>query len=88
MSMESAIPRHLFSLLKADKNDSRFIHNEELCYQSKIIIILFVCWQGASHRVSISSDEKDPFRFRHMIPTDALQVRSLSNTGEPSNSVA
>uniref|UniRef100_A0A4W6E137 TIAM Rac1 associated GEF 1 n=1 Tax=Lates calcarifer TaxID=8187 RepID=A0A4W6E137_LATCA len=24
--------------------------------------------------------EKDPFRFRHMIPTDALQVRSLANT--------
>uniref|UniRef100_A0A3B4UEQ2 TIAM Rac1 associated GEF 1 n=1 Tax=Seriola dumerili TaxID=41447 RepID=A0A3B4UEQ2_SERDU len=50
--------------------------------------VVFVCKDGSkqkkkmggSHRVSVSSDEKDPFRFRHMIPTDALQVRSLSNT--------
>ncbi|XP_018619656.2 T-lymphoma invasion and metastasis-inducing protein 1-like isoform X3 [Scleropages formosus] len=31
---------------------------------------------GGSHRGS-TSDEKDPFRFRYMIATDALQVRSL-----------
>uniref|UniRef100_A0A8C9ZW54 TIAM Rac1 associated GEF 1 n=1 Tax=Sander lucioperca TaxID=283035 RepID=A0A8C9ZW54_SANLU len=49
--------------------------------------VVFVCKDGSkqkkkmggSHRVSISSEEKDPFRFRHMIPTDALQVRSLGN---------
>uniref|UniRef100_A0A8C1XMB2 TIAM Rac1 associated GEF 1b n=1 Tax=Cyprinus carpio TaxID=7962 RepID=A0A8C1XMB2_CYPCA len=35
---------------------------------------------GGSHRASVSGEEKDPFRFRHMIPTDALQVRTLSNT--------
>ncbi|XP_066555933.1 rho guanine nucleotide exchange factor TIAM1 isoform X1 [Amia ocellicauda] len=34
---------------------------------------------GASHRASIA-DEKDPFRFRHMISTDALQVRPLVST--------
>lgn len=32
--------------------------------------------------MSASSDEKDPFRYRHMIPTDALQVRSLANAGK------
>uniref|UniRef100_A0A8C2DAJ5 TIAM Rac1 associated GEF 1b n=1 Tax=Cyprinus carpio TaxID=7962 RepID=A0A8C2DAJ5_CYPCA len=37
---------------------------------------------GGSHRASVSGEEKDPFRFRHMIPTDALQVRTLSNTGK------
>ncbi|XP_041851308.1 T-lymphoma invasion and metastasis-inducing protein 1-like isoform X2 [Melanotaenia boesemani] len=49
--------------------------------------VVFVCKEGSkqkkkmggSHRVSMSSEEKDPFRFRHMIPTDALQVRSLAN---------
>ncbi|CAJ1065111.1 T-lymphoma invasion and metastasis-inducing protein 1 isoform X2 [Xyrichtys novacula] len=49
--------------------------------------VVFVCKDGAkqkkkiggSHRVSVSSEEKDPFRYRHMIPTDALQVRSLAN---------
>ncbi|MEQ2304271.1 T-lymphoma invasion and metastasis-inducing protein 1 [Ameca splendens] len=55
--------------------------------------VVFVCKEeskqkkkiGGSHRVSVSSEEKDPFRFRHMIPTDALQIRSLSNTdGESS----
>ncbi|KAJ8266663.1 hypothetical protein GJAV_G00133200 [Gymnothorax javanicus] len=34
---------------------------------------------GSSHRVSML-EEKDPFRFRHMIPTDALQVRALGNS--------
>ena len=38
-------------------------------------------FQGGSHRVSMSSEEKDPFRFRHMISTDALQVRALTNSG-------
>jgi len=32
--------------------------------------------QGGSHRASVL-DERDPFRFRHMISTDALQVRNL-----------
>lgn len=49
--------------------------------------VVFVCKEGSkqkkkmggSHRVSVSSEEKDPFRFRHMIPTDALQVRSMTN---------
>uniref|UniRef100_A0A671MEU8 T-lymphoma invasion and metastasis-inducing protein 1-like n=1 Tax=Sinocyclocheilus anshuiensis TaxID=1608454 RepID=A0A671MEU8_9TELE len=35
---------------------------------------------GGSHRASVSGEEKDPFRFRHIIPTDVLQVRTLSNT--------
>uniref|UniRef100_A0A3P9DEU1 TIAM Rac1 associated GEF 1 n=1 Tax=Maylandia zebra TaxID=106582 RepID=A0A3P9DEU1_9CICH len=34
---------------------------------------------GASHRGS-GSDEKDPIRFRHMIATDSLQVRTLPNS--------
>ncbi|XP_061103975.1 rho guanine nucleotide exchange factor TIAM1-like isoform X1 [Conger conger] len=34
---------------------------------------------GGSHRASVA-EEKDPFRFRHMIPTDALQVRALGST--------
>nr|XP_020468815.1 T-lymphoma invasion and metastasis-inducing protein 1-like [Monopterus albus]XP_020468816.1 T-lymphoma invasion and metastasis-inducing protein 1-like [Monopterus albus] len=55
--------------------------------------VVFVCKDGSkqkkkmggSSRGSVSSDEKDPFRFRHMIPTDALQVRSLANAdGESS----
>ncbi|KAI9547962.1 T-lymphoma invasion and metastasis-inducing protein 1 [Dissostichus eleginoides] len=56
--------------------------------------VVFVCKDGSkqkkkmvgSHRVSASSEEKDPFRYRHMIPTDALQVRSLANAdGEGSS---
>ncbi|XP_028277732.1 T-lymphoma invasion and metastasis-inducing protein 1 isoform X3 [Parambassis ranga] len=34
---------------------------------------------GGSHRASVS-EEKDPFRFRHMIATDSLQVRALANS--------
>ncbi|KAM4620970.1 rho guanine nucleotide exchange factor TIAM1-like [Polymixia lowei] len=34
---------------------------------------------GGSHRVSVA-DDKDPFRFRHMISTDSLQVRTLANS--------
>ncbi|XP_068456966.1 rho guanine nucleotide exchange factor TIAM1 isoform X2 [Clinocottus analis] len=34
---------------------------------------------GGSHRVSVI-DDKDPFRFRHMIATDSLQVRALANS--------
>ncbi|XP_056139199.1 rho guanine nucleotide exchange factor TIAM1-like [Lampris incognitus] len=49
--------------------------------------VVFVCKDGSkqkkkiggSHKVSVSSEEKDPFRFRHMISTDALQVRALAN---------
>ncbi|CAB1333313.1 unnamed protein product [Coregonus sp. 'balchen'] len=33
---------------------------------------------GGSHRASVS-DDRDPFRFRHMISTDALQVRAITN---------
>uniref|UniRef100_A0A4W4DMT1 TIAM Rac1 associated GEF 1b n=1 Tax=Electrophorus electricus TaxID=8005 RepID=A0A4W4DMT1_ELEEL len=48
--------------------------------------VVFVCKEfskqkkkmGGSHRASISGEEKDPFRFRHMISTDALQVRALT----------
>ncbi|XP_026196658.1 T-lymphoma invasion and metastasis-inducing protein 1 isoform X3 [Anabas testudineus] len=57
--------------------------------------VVFVCKDGTkqkkkmggSHRVSVSSDEKDPFRYRHMIPTDALQVRSLANADGESSAV-
>ncbi|KAM9728951.1 rho guanine nucleotide exchange factor TIAM1 isoform 2-T2 [Menidia menidia] len=34
---------------------------------------------GGSHRASVS-DDKDPFRFRHMIATDSLQVRAIANS--------
>ncbi|XP_045063885.1 rho guanine nucleotide exchange factor TIAM1 [Coregonus clupeaformis] len=34
---------------------------------------------GGSHRASVS-DDRDPFRFRHMISTDALQVRAITNS--------
>ncbi|XP_054610498.1 rho guanine nucleotide exchange factor TIAM1-like [Dunckerocampus dactyliophorus] len=34
---------------------------------------------GGSHRASVS-DDKDPIRFRHMIATDSLQVRALTNS--------
>ncbi|XP_034034214.1 T-lymphoma invasion and metastasis-inducing protein 1 isoform X2 [Thalassophryne amazonica] len=34
---------------------------------------------GASHRTSVSED-RDPFRFRHMIPTDSLHLRLLANS--------
>lgn len=35
-------------------------------------------FQGGTHRATVS-DDKDPFRFRHMISTDSLQVRSLAS---------
>lgn len=38
--------------------------------------------QVGSHRLSVY-EEWDPFRFRHMIPTEALQVRALPTAGEP-----
>ncbi|XP_006628312.2 rho guanine nucleotide exchange factor TIAM1 [Lepisosteus oculatus] len=41
---------------------------------------------GTSHRASIS-DERDPFRFRHMISTDALQVRALASTDAEGSTV-
>ncbi|KAM6984184.1 rho guanine nucleotide exchange factor TIAM1 isoform 1-T2 [Tautogolabrus adspersus] len=34
---------------------------------------------GASHRASVA-DDRDPFRFRHMIATDSLQLRTLANS--------
>ncbi|XP_012693320.2 rho guanine nucleotide exchange factor TIAM1 [Clupea harengus] len=57
--------------------------------------VVFVCKDGSkqkkkmggSHRVSMSSEEKDPFRFRHMISTDALQVRALTNSDGESSAV-
>ncbi|KAJ7997593.1 hypothetical protein DPEC_G00230620 [Dallia pectoralis] len=36
---------------------------------------------GVSHRVTMS-DDRDLFRFRHMIPIDALQVRALANVDD------
>uniref|UniRef100_A0A8C5G629 TIAM Rac1 associated GEF 1b n=1 Tax=Gouania willdenowi TaxID=441366 RepID=A0A8C5G629_GOUWI len=41
---------------------------------------MVICGFGGTHRVAVSSEEKDPFRFRHMIPTEALQVRSLGSS--------
>ncbi|KAJ8280115.1 hypothetical protein GJAV_G00050710 [Gymnothorax javanicus] len=41
---------------------------------------------GGSHRASVS-DERDPFRFRHMISTDALQVRALASADGEGNAV-
>ncbi|XP_072302051.1 rho guanine nucleotide exchange factor TIAM1 [Eucyclogobius newberryi] len=49
--------------------------------------VVFVCKDSSkhrkkivtSHRVSVSED-KDPFRFRHMISTDTLQVRVPANS--------
>uniref|UniRef100_A0A3P8Z026 TIAM Rac1 associated GEF 1b n=1 Tax=Esox lucius TaxID=8010 RepID=A0A3P8Z026_ESOLU len=50
--------------------------------------VVFVCKEGSkqkkkivgSHRVSSGSfEDKDPFRFRHMISTDTLQVRAHNN---------
>ncbi|KAG3283859.1 T-cell lymphoma invasion and metastasis 1 [Ictidomys tridecemlineatus] len=39
-----------------------------------------------SHRLSIY-EEWDPFRFRHMIPTEALQVRALASADAEANAV-
>ncbi|XP_039713216.1 rho guanine nucleotide exchange factor TIAM1 isoform X1 [Pteropus medius] len=39
-----------------------------------------------SHRLSIY-EEWDPFRFRHMIPTEALQVRALASADAEANTV-
>ncbi|XP_060054586.1 rho guanine nucleotide exchange factor TIAM1 isoform X2 [Erinaceus europaeus] len=41
---------------------------------------------GGSHRLSIYEDW-DPFRFRHMIPTEALQVRALASADAEANTV-
>ncbi|XP_061916984.1 rho guanine nucleotide exchange factor TIAM1-like [Entelurus aequoreus] len=57
--------------------------------------VVFVCKDGSkqkkkiggSHRVSMSSEEKDAFRYRHMIPTHALQVRALANADGEGTSV-
>ncbi|XP_077421915.1 rho guanine nucleotide exchange factor TIAM1-like isoform X2 [Vanacampus margaritifer] len=57
--------------------------------------VVFVCKDGSkqkkkmgsSHRGSTSSEEKDPFRYRHMIATDALQVRPLANADGEGTSV-
>ncbi|XP_056612720.1 rho guanine nucleotide exchange factor TIAM1 isoform X1 [Triplophysa dalaica] len=56
--------------------------------------VVFICKDskqkkkmGGSHRASVSGEERDPFRFRHMIPTDALQVRTLSSTDGESAAV-
>uniref|UniRef100_A0A672G2W1 TIAM Rac1 associated GEF 1b n=1 Tax=Salarias fasciatus TaxID=181472 RepID=A0A672G2W1_SALFA len=50
-------------------------------------ITVLIDLKGGSHRVSISSEDKDPFRFRHMIPTDALQIRSMANADGEGSSV-
>uniref|UniRef100_A0A674MEN8 TIAM Rac1 associated GEF 1 n=1 Tax=Takifugu rubripes TaxID=31033 RepID=A0A674MEN8_TAKRU len=36
---------------------------------------------GASHRTSVA-DEKDSFRFRHMIATDSLQIHTLASRSD------
>ncbi|XP_058040613.1 rho guanine nucleotide exchange factor TIAM1 isoform X2 [Ahaetulla prasina] len=41
---------------------------------------------GGSHRASIYEDS-DPFRFRHMIPLEALQVRALASADAETSSV-
>ncbi|XP_053242557.1 rho guanine nucleotide exchange factor TIAM1 isoform X4 [Podarcis raffonei] len=41
---------------------------------------------GGSHRASIYEDS-DPFRFRHMIPLEALQVRAPASADAEANSV-
>ncbi|XP_064413497.1 rho guanine nucleotide exchange factor TIAM1 [Latimeria chalumnae] len=41
---------------------------------------------GASHRASVL-DDRDLFRFRHMISTDALQIRSLATSDTETNAV-
>ncbi|XP_033002797.1 T-lymphoma invasion and metastasis-inducing protein 1 isoform X3 [Lacerta agilis] len=41
---------------------------------------------GGSHRASIYEDS-DPFRFRHMIPLEALQVRAPASADTEANSV-
>lgn len=73
---------------KQKKKMVRFHTNEKLCslsiYRRSQTFSFYSLdrLQGGSHRASVSSDDKDPFRFRHMIPTDTLQVRSLANAGE------
>ncbi|XP_034405445.1 T-lymphoma invasion and metastasis-inducing protein 1-like isoform X2 [Cyclopterus lumpus] len=47
-----------------------FVYKDSYKHRKKI---------GVSHRASVS-DDKDPFRFRHMIATDSLQVRALANS--------
>ncbi|XP_056267365.1 rho guanine nucleotide exchange factor TIAM1-like isoform X2 [Pseudoliparis swirei] len=49
--------------------------------------VVFVYKDSSKHRKKISvshrasmNDDKDPFRFRHMIATDSLQVRALANS--------
>ncbi|XP_071395850.1 rho guanine nucleotide exchange factor TIAM1-like [Centroberyx affinis] len=41
---------------------------------------------GGSHRASVN-DDKDPFRFRHMISTDSLQVRALASMSSEGTAV-
>ncbi|KAG8450255.1 hypothetical protein GDO86_002779 [Hymenochirus boettgeri] len=41
---------------------------------------------GGSHRASMFED-RDPFRFRHMIPTEALQVRTVTTSDTETNCV-
>ncbi|KAM4045282.1 LOW QUALITY PROTEIN: rho guanine nucleotide exchange factor TIAM1 [Anomaloglossus baeobatrachus] len=41
---------------------------------------------GGSHRASMFED-RDPIRFRHMIPTEALQLRALTTSDAETNSV-
>ncbi|KFO21594.1 T-lymphoma invasion and metastasis-inducing protein 1 [Fukomys damarensis] len=56
--------------------------------------VVLVCKDGSkqkkklvgAHRLSIY-EEWDPFRFRHMIPTEALQVRALASADAEANTV-
>ncbi|XP_062869764.1 rho guanine nucleotide exchange factor TIAM1 [Trichomycterus rosablanca] len=53
-------------------------------FRTAVVFVLKDCSKqkkkiGTSHRGFVS-DERDPFRFRHMIPSDALQVRHSTNS--------
>ncbi|XP_075958443.1 rho guanine nucleotide exchange factor TIAM1 [Anarhichas minor] len=47
-----------------------FVYKDSSKHRKKIV---------GSHRASVI-DDKDPFRFRHMIATDSLQIRALANS--------
>uniref|UniRef100_A0A8C1U2Y9 TIAM Rac1 associated GEF 1a n=1 Tax=Cyprinus carpio TaxID=7962 RepID=A0A8C1U2Y9_CYPCA len=67
------------SLMKGKRDLELAAFSECLQSVSSQNRILFSYSLGGSHRASIL-DERDPFRFRHMISTDALQVRNLPSS--------
>lgn len=57
------------------------LHSCALCCGVEVLqpaCLSLSLFQGGSHRASVS-DDRDPFRFRHMIATDSLQVRTLAS---------